>query len=154
MLMSTLTLRRWREPYVPFNSLFRAVTWPESPVSFTPAAEIVRDGEDALVRLELPGLDVEKDVTVEVERNALVVKGERRDERSEDFKGRVLHEVRYGSFRRTFRLPSHVTESDVSASYDAGVLTVRITGAYAGTSPTRISVTAGSTASDAEAEAA
>ena len=35
---------------------------------FTPAAEIVKDGDDAVIRLELPGVDVAKDVNVEVDR--------------------------------------------------------------------------------------
>src|SRR6185437_1595800 len=82
---------------------------------FNPAAEIVKDGEDAVVRLELPGVDVEKDVNVEIE------------------DGRTLREVRYGSFRRSFQLPAHVTADAVKASYDAGVLTVRVVGAHAGT---------------------
>ncbi len=48
---------------------------------FTPAAEIAKDGEDAVVRLELPGVDVAKDVNVELDRGRLVIHGERRDER-------------------------------------------------------------------------
>ncbi|MCV7281566.1 Hsp20/alpha crystallin family protein [Mycolicibacterium flavescens] len=108
--------------------------------AFTPAAEIVRDGEDALVRVELPGVDVEKDVNVEVERDYLVIHGERRDERAEDKDGRTLREVRYGSFRRAFKLPSHVSREAVSASYDAGVLTVRVAGAHRGAEPQRIAI--------------
>jgi HSP20 family protein len=88
---------------------------------FTPAAEIVKDGEDAVVRLELPGVDVAKDVNVELDRGRLVIHGERRDERSEEKDGRTLREVRYGSFRRSFKLPAHVTSDAISASYDAGV---------------------------------
>lgn len=109
--------------------------------AFRPAAEIVKDGEDAVVRVELPGIDVEKDVKVEVDKGALVVHGERRDEHSEEKDGRTLREVRYGSFRRSFALPSHVTGDAVAASYDAGVLTVRVTGAYAGSEPRRIEIT-------------
>ncbi|MEB3984366.1 Hsp20/alpha crystallin family protein [Mycobacterium sp. 663a-19] len=113
------------------------------PVSsgFTPAAEIVKDGDDAVVRLELPGVDVEKDVNVEVENGWLVIHGEHRDEHSEEEDGRTLREIRYGSFRRSFQLPAHVTSEAVTASYDAGVLTVRVTGAYAGTQPKRIAIT-------------
>ncbi len=107
---------------------------------FTPAAEIVKDGEDAVVRLELPGVDVAKDVHVEVERGQLVIHGERRDERAEENEGRTLREVRYGSFRRSFKLPAHVTSDAVSASYDAGVLTVRVTGAHAGAEAHRIAI--------------
>lgn len=115
---------------------------------FRPAAEIVKDGEDAVVRVELPGVDVEKDVNVEVELkngvSRLVVHGEHRDEHAQDEgdgAGRTLREIRYGSFRRTFQLPAHVTSEAISASYDAGVLTVRVAGAYAGTQPRRIAIT-------------
>jgi HSP20 family protein len=107
---------------------------------FTPAAEIVKDVEDAVVRVELPGVDVAKDVNVEVERGHLVIHGERRDERSEEKDGRTLREVRYGSFRRSFKLPAHVTSEAISASYDAGVLTVRVSGAHKGSQAQRIAI--------------
>lgn len=107
---------------------------------FTPAAEIVKDGDDAVVRLELPGVDVAKDVNVEVEKGYLVIRGERRDERSEEKDGRTLSEVRYGSFRRSFKLPAHVTSDAISASYDAGVLTVRVAGARKGAEAQRIAI--------------
>lgn len=111
---------------------------------FNPAAEVVKDGEDAVVRVELPGVDVEKDVNVEVDRGRLVIHGERRDQHAQDEgegAGRTLREVRYGSFRRSFALPAHVTGDAITASYDAGVLTVRVTGAYAGNQPQRIAIT-------------
>ncbi|GAB7144051.1 Hsp20/alpha crystallin family protein [Mycobacterium riyadhense] len=108
---------------------------------FNPAAEIVKDGDDAVVRLELPGVDVEKDVTVELDRGRLVIHGEHRDEHAEDKDGRTLREIRYGSFRRSFQLPGHVTSEAIAASYDAGVLTVRVTGAYAGSQAQRIAIT-------------
>ena len=52
----------------------------------------------------------------------------------------VLGEIRYGAFRRSFSLPGHVTGDDVTANYDAGVLSIRVAGAYAGTTPRRIPV--------------
>ena len=107
---------------------------------FRPAAEIAKDGDDAVVRVELPGVDVEKDVNVEVDKGQLVIHGERRDQRTERKDGRTMSEVRYGSFRRSFRLPTHVTGESISASYDAGVLTVRVAGAYTGTQAQRIAI--------------
>jgi HSP20 family protein len=107
---------------------------------FSPAAEIAKDGDDAVVRVELPGVDVEKDVNVEVDKGQLVIRGERRDERSEEKGGRTLSEVRYGSFRRSFKLPAHVTSDAISASYDAGVLTVRVAGAHKGAEAQRIAI--------------
>ncbi|MGV7887020.1 Hsp20/alpha crystallin family protein, partial [Mycobacterium kansasii] len=88
-----------------------------------------------------PGVDVDKDVNVEVDRGRLVIHGERRDEHADEKDGRTLREVRYGSFRRSFALPAHVTGEAITASYDAGVLTVRVTGAYAGNQPQRIAIT-------------
>jgi HSP20 family protein len=123
---------------------FRPAT-PARQLGFTPAAEIVKDGEDAVVRLELPGVNVADDVTVEIDRGRLVVRGERRDERTEEQSGRSLREVRYGSFRRTFRLPEGVTAESVTASYDAGVLTVRVAGAHAGTEAHKVAITTGAT---------
>jgi HSP20 family molecular chaperone IbpA len=108
---------------------------------FKPAAEIVKDGDDAIVRLDRPGVDVDNDVNVEVDRGRLVIHGEHRDEHSEEENGRTLREIRYGSFRRSFQLPAHVTGDTITASYDAGVLTVRVTGVYAGNQAQRISIT-------------
>ena len=114
---------------------------------FTPAAEIVRDGDDAVVRVQLPGVDVDKDVNVEVDRGRLVIHGEHRDEHAVNEgeaganDGRTLREIRYGSFRRSFQLPANVTSEAISASYDAGVLTVRVAGVYAANQAQRIAIT-------------
>lgn len=111
---------------------------------FKPAAEIVKDGADAILRVELPGVDVDQDVKVEVDRGRLVVHGEHRDEHAEEKEGRTLREIRYGSFRRSFQLPAHVTGDAITASYDAGVLTVRVAGALkdpAGSQAQRIEIT-------------
>jgi HSP20 family protein len=145
--MSNLAL--WSRPAWDTDRWFRDFFGPAAatdwykPVSsgFRPAAEIVRDGDDAVVRLELPGVDVEKDVNVEVDKGRLVIHGEHRDEHAEEENGRTLREIRYGSFRRTFQLPAHVTSEAIAASYDAGVLTVRVAGAYSGTQARRIAIT-------------
>ena len=154
--MKSVSLWTRRDPFAEFDAFIRGAfgpvaTWPPvrepgsapafTPAAFTPAAEVGRDGEDAVVRLELPGLDIAQDVTVEVDRGQLVVRGERRDERAPNEDGRSLREVRYGSFRRSFTLPTHVTADAVSAAYDAGVLSVRVAGAHAGSQPQRIAVT-------------
>ena len=151
--MSTLTLRQR-----PFKGPFETDRWVReffgpatagnqrapTPNGFRPAAEIIKDGDDAVVRLELPGIDIDKDVTVELDGGYLVVRGERRDEHAdtEDAEThRTLHEVRYGSFRRSFAVPARVTGDAVSATYDAGVLTVRVADVYAGTQPQKIAIT-------------
>lgn len=132
--MSTLSLWARRDPFADFDEAVNAIvrrTFVPSTRGFVPAADLDRDGDDAVLRLELPGLDAEKDVTVEVDKGRLTVKGERRSERNEENGGRSFREVRYGSFQRSFGLPEHVTGDAVTADYDAGVLTVRVAGAYA-----------------------
>lgn len=132
--MSAMTL--WSRPAWDVDRWIKAGVYD----GFRPAADIVKDGDDAIVRVELPGVDVEKDVTVEVDRGYLVIRGERHDEHKEEKDGRSLHEFRYGSFRRSFKLPTHVTGDAISASYDAGVLTVRVAGAHKGAETQRIAI--------------
>lgn len=151
--MSNVSLFTRRDPFAEFDSLVRTAFSPAAGTSqrldFTPAVETVRDGDDVVVRLELPGVDVSNDVSVEVVSGRLVVKGERRDERapeSDNENGqtaRRISEIRYGSFERTFGLPGHVAADAVSATYDAGILSVRVAGVYAGTEPTRIQISQG-----------
>lgn len=145
--MSNVAL--WNRPVWSADRLMRDFFGPVGPApsaGISPAVEITQDGDDAVVRVDLPGVDVEKDVTVEVENGRLVIHGERRDERSEEHSedGRVrrMSEVRYGSFRRSFALPSHVTGDAVSATYDAGVLTVRVAGAHRNAQARRIAIEA------------
>lgn len=142
----TRTLIRTRpygiDPFGEFDSLIRQTFGSTPAGGFHPAAEVTRDGDDAVVRLELPGVDVSRDVTVEVLDHRLVLRGERRDEHTEQEGdgGRTVREFRYGSFRRAFRLPGHVTAGDVSASYDAGVLTVRVAGVHASAPAQQIAI--------------
>jgi HSP20 family molecular chaperone IbpA len=151
--MSALTLWTRRDPFTDaFVRNFLTVPDPRTVAAqFVPAAEVSRDGDDAVLRLELPGLDVDKDVTVEVSGGRLVVRGDRRDEHT-DTQG--LREIRYGSFRRTFAMPQHLTADAVSATYDAGVLTVRITGAYTDPTSRTVPVAVASTTNEAETPAA
>lgn len=109
---------------------------------FVPAADVVRDGEDVVVAIELPGVDAE-DVTVEIERGRLVVRGERAESTASDGGAVVFRERRHGAFRREFSLPDGVTSDAVSASYDRGVLSLRLSGAAAAPRSARIPVVAG-----------
>ena len=97
---------------------------------YVPAVDIRTDGGDVHISVELPGVDIDKDVSIEVANGRLVIAGERRDERSvdreqsEQGKGVLVRELRYGAFRREFALPEHVGADDVEATYDRGMLHV------------------------------
>lgn len=91
---------------------------------FVPPVEMLVRDRDVVIRLELPGIDVENDVDVSVDKNRLVIKGERRDERTEENASYLHRELRYGAFRREFALPEGVTAENIDASYDHGMLEV------------------------------
>ncbi|AWV48776.1 hypothetical protein DIJ64_14060 [Mycobacterium leprae] len=62
---------------------------------------------------------------------SLGIHDEHRDEHGGDRSAdRMLHEVRYSSFHRAFQLTVHVTSEVIEPSYDAGILTVRVTDAF------------------------
>ena len=108
-----------------FDDLVRR-TWGASgrTAGFVPPVEVLRDGEDVVVRVELPGIDVSRDVSIEVERGKLVISGERRT--STEGESVLVRELRYGAFRREFALPQGVSPEQVEASYDGGLLDVRV----------------------------
>ncbi|WP_163549619.1 Hsp20/alpha crystallin family protein [Candidatus Frankia nodulisporulans] len=111
-----------------------------------PSADVVADGDDVLINLELPGIDVERDVVVEIDRGRLVVRGQREGHQEQERDGRVHRERWSGSFRREFRLPERVDASRISAGYERGVLTVRLAGAAVAPRTTRIAVAAATAA--------
>lgn len=108
-----------------FDDLVRR-TWGSQgrTAGFVPPVEVLRDGEDVVVRVELPGIDVSRDVSIEVDRGKLVISGERRS--TTEGEGVLVRELRYGAFRREFALPQGVQPEQVQASYDGGLLDVRV----------------------------
>jgi HSP20 family protein len=92
---------------------------------FAPAADVQEDENHLYLDLELPGIN-EKDVKVTLENNVLTVEGERKQEKKSD-KGNWLHqECYYGTFSRSFTLPGTVDADSVEATFNNGVLEVRI----------------------------
>lgn len=88
--------------------------------------EEFREDGTLVVRAELPGIDPDKDVEITLADHMLHLRAERRSEtKTENPKG-FRSEFRYGSFARTVRLPVGAGEEDVKASYDNGILEVRI----------------------------
>lgn len=93
---------------------------------FVPAADVTKDGTDVVVTLELPGVDIEKDVDVEVHDGRLVITGRRSAEESSESGGMLVREIRSGEFRREFALPKGTTADAVEADYESGLLKVRV----------------------------
>ena len=79
-----------------------------------------------MIRADLPGIDPEKDVEVTVAGGTLHIEAERREEQRREEKGYVRRELRYGSLSRSLPLPQGVTAADITATYKAGVLEIRV----------------------------
>jgi HSP20 family protein len=93
---------------------------------FTPALEaFVRDNA-MHVRLELPGIDPDADVDIEVSNGVLSVSGERRSEESKEGDGWYRRELSYGRFERNIALPEGTDASELKATYDAGILDITV----------------------------
>jgi HSP20 family protein len=114
----------------PFRSFFGDVYLRDEELTsrgnWVPPVDIYETaGHDLVIKAELPDMNRE-DVEVTVENDTLTLKGTKSfpaDVREEQFR-RV--ERRYGSFVRSFTLPSTVDATKVSAEYKNGVLTVKL----------------------------
>ena len=90
------------------------------------AIEEFRDGDQMVVRAELPGVDPDKDIELEVVDDTLVISAEKT--RSYEHGDDTWHrsEFRYGSLTRVVSLPRGAKESEIEAHYADGVLEVRV----------------------------
>ncbi len=113
------------------NRLFRD---PRGPVgqdealtttAFAPPVDVYEDEHYVTLKIEVPGID-EKDIDVRIENNTLTVHGERKFEKDEKEENYRRVERQYGSFTRTFSLPSTVNHDNVQADYDKGVLKIKL----------------------------
>jgi len=110
------------------NSLFREMNESEGPLttaSFVPAVDIYEDTNKVVLKLEVPGID-EKDLDIRVENNTLTVKGERKFEQEEKEENFHRVERKYGSFFRSFTVPTTVDTENIGATYNAGVLKLEL----------------------------
>jgi HSP20 family protein len=110
------------------RSLFRRplLMWPELPLEDLIRVEEFTDHGTLVVKAELPGIDPEKDVEIEIYDGMLRITAERRQEEKTEEKDYSRRELRYGSFTRALPLPSGATESDVKATYKDGMLEIRV----------------------------
>ena len=85
----------------------------------------LRVHQDDVVRADLPGIPQDS-ISVQVENDVLTISGQRLDDRKEEREGYYLSERSYGSFQRSIALPPGVNPDSIGASFDNGVLEVRV----------------------------
>jgi len=94
-------------------------------VEWRPAASIVENDAEYLIKADLPEVKKE-DIDISVDAGVLTLRGERRVEKTADDEKQHRREVFYGSFSRSFALPSDIDQDGIKADCRDGVLTVRL----------------------------
>ena len=102
--------------------------WPglkEAGSEIAPSIDIYEEGDEVVVKAELPGMKKE-DIEVNLTDDSITISGEKKTEERVERKGYYRHERSYGSFARSFTLPSEVRTDEVKAEFKDGVLEVRV----------------------------
>ncbi|MFQ6108321.1 MAG: Hsp20/alpha crystallin family protein [Candidatus Aminicenantales bacterium] len=91
--------------------------------SWTPSVDIYETENALILNAELPGLD-ENDIEIKIEDNTLSIKGERKFEKETKEENYHRIERAYGSFYRSFSLPSYVDQDMIEAEHENGILKI------------------------------
>ena len=99
--------------------------WPEHGIEAMHVEEFTEDGT-LVIRVELAGIDPDKDVDISVTGDTLHIAAERREEEKTEGRDYARREFHYGAFRRDLPLPKGTSEADVKATYEDGILEIRV----------------------------
>ena len=107
------------------NGRMPALQFPTPPRAWAPRVDIQETEKEYVLTASLPGVKKD-DVKVSVEEGVLTISGERREEKEEKGKAWLRRESAYGSFQRSFVLPSGMHPEEVKASHKDGQLVVTL----------------------------
>lgn len=97
----------------------------EAVCSWLPPVDIVEKENEFLVHVELPGVD-KNDVKINIADSVLTIKGEKKSVTESKEKNYCRSERHYGSFQRSFSLPTSVKADKIEASYNNGILEISL----------------------------
>lgn len=110
-------------------SLIGPSWWPRLKIpsleEISTTVDIYEEGGDVVIKAELPGMKKE-DIDVNISGNTVTISGEKKKEEKVEKKNYYSMERSYGSFTRTFRIPSEVHTDKAKANFKDGVLEVRV----------------------------
>lgn len=107
------------------DAVTRMMSEPRNSRPWSPAVDIFENENELVLKADVPDITPE-DIDLQVENQTLTLKGHRRFEQQGEKGGYHRIERSYGSFVRTFTVPSTVETDKVSADYQNGVLTVTL----------------------------
>lgn len=90
-----------------------------------PTVDISEAADKIVVRAELPGMEA-KDIDISVSGDTLTIKGEKKEEHEKKEESYYSSERYFGSFQRSFQLPSNVVSDKVDATFKNGILTINL----------------------------
>jgi HSP20 family protein len=111
-----------------FNTAFDAPAAPGNGGTmrrWVPAMDLLETADHFVLRADLPGM-TQDDVKIELEDSTLTVSGERRSEHEDKQEGYYRVERAFGSFSRSLTLPKGIDADAVTASFENGVLEIRV----------------------------
>ena len=125
-------MERWVEESLsrPFFAprMLSRLGFPELAAPFTavsPQADIYEDGNDIVVKAEIPGIKKE-DLSINMKENVITISGEKKSEEKVERKDYYRLERSFGSFSRNFQLPSEIEPEKAKATFRDGVLEIRV----------------------------
>jgi HSP20 family protein len=107
------------------DDVFHPRTWRTVTVGAEPALDITTNADELVVKASLPGWTPE-DVEITLTGNTLTVSAEMREEARREDESWILNEIRRASFSRTLELPEGLLGDRAAATFERGILTLRI----------------------------
>jgi HSP20 family protein len=107
------------------DAFSRMLTEPQTNRPWAPAVDIYETENELVLKADLPDVDL-KDIDVRVENQTLTISGERNFEKKDTTKGYHRIERNYGSFVRSFSVPSSFDTENIAAEFKNGVLSVTL----------------------------
>jgi HSP20 family protein len=110
-----------------FDTMFRYDTRDEDSgfSAWSPAVDIAEHDDGYVVKVELPGVNKE-DVKITIESNILTIRGEKKQEKETKKENYHRVERSYGTFQRSFTLPTTVKSDKIDATYNNGILNIAL----------------------------
>lgn len=91
----------------------------------TPAVNVQENDNEFVIELAAPGL-VKEDFNIELDNEVLTISSEKKNEVKEEKDSYTRKEFSYSTFKRSFNLPDTVNVTEIIASYDSGILLVKL----------------------------
>jgi len=91
--------------------------------AWSPPVDILERGNELILKVDLPEVS-QSEIEIKVEGNTLIIQGERKFLKETPEENYIQIERRYGTFHRTFTIPSIIDQGNIKAAYKDGVLRI------------------------------